>query len=71
MSKHLGSLKRLHQKLAVALGENHPHVQQLQVEIGSYAASLPRPGRCQFAAPRCEIGRSINYRWKHLSESST
>jgi len=67
MSKHLGNLKRLHQKLALALGGSHPHVMQLQVEIDAYATNLPKPVRCEFTALRREIGRSFNHRWKYLS----
>ena len=67
MSKHLGNLKRLHQKLALALGDSHPHVMQLQVEIEAYATNLPKPVRCEFTALRREIGRSFNHRWKYLS----
>jgi hypothetical protein len=67
MSKHLGNLKRLHQKLALALGGSHPHVMQLQVEIEAYATNLPKPVRCEFTALRREIGRSFNHRWKYLS----
>lgn len=70
MSKHLGNLKRLHQKLVMALGDDHPHVMQLQAEIESYAANLPSPVHCEFTAMRREMGRSFNHRWKYLSGSS-
>ncbi|MBK6596019.1 MAG: hypothetical protein IPG23_26850 [Burkholderiales bacterium] len=42
MSKHLGNLERLHKKLVVALGDKHPLVLQLQEEIVSFAATVPR-----------------------------
>jgi hypothetical protein len=67
MSKHLGNLKRLHQKLIVALGSSHPLVMQLQAEITSHAANLSKPVRCEFNVPRREMRRSFNHRWENLS----
>lgn len=70
MSKHLGNLKRLHQKLAVALGEDHQHVVQLQEEISSRAVNTPQPLRCESAAVRPGMPRSFNHRWKYLNTPS-
>jgi hypothetical protein len=67
MSKHLGNLKRLHRKLVVALGDKHPLVLQLQDEIVSFAATVPRRMRRESFAVKSEVGRSFNHRWKYLS----
>lgn len=67
MSKHLGNLKRLHRKLVAALGDKHPLVLQLQDEIVSFAAIVPRRMRCDTFAAKPEMGRSFNHRWKYLS----
>lgn len=67
MSKHLGNLRRLHRKLAVALGEKHPLVLQLQDEIVAFAATVPRRMRCDTFVAKPEVGRSFNHRWKYLS----
>lgn len=70
MSKHLGNLERLHKKLVVALGDTHPLVLQLQEEIVSFSASLPRRMRRESLAVRPEMGRSFNHRWKYLGSPS-
>ena len=67
MSKHLGNLKRLHQKLAVALGDQHPLVLQLREEIVSFAATVGHRMRRESFAVKPEVGRSFNHRWKYLS----
>lgn len=67
MSKHLGNLKRLHQKLAVALGDQHPLVLQLQDEIVCFAANVGHRMRRESFAGKPEVGRSFNHRWKYLS----
>jgi hypothetical protein len=70
MSKHLGNLERLHKKLVVALGDKHPLVLQLQEEIVSFAATVPRRLRRESFSVRPEMGRSFNHRWKYLSSPS-
>ncbi len=67
MLKHLGNLKRLHHKLGVALGANHPHVLQLQAEIESYSEKVSRSTSCGSVHRHGEIGRSFNHRWKALT----
>ncbi len=67
MLKHLGNLKRLHHKLGVALGMNHPHVLQLQAEIESYSAKVSRSASCTSVQRQHEMGRSFNHRWKALT----
>lgn len=61
MSKRLGNLKRLHRKLSAALGNDHPHVLQLQTEIESFAANLSQTVRCESSPRRSEMGRSVNH----------
>ena len=70
MLKHLGNLKRLHHKLGMALGVNHPHVLQLQAEIESYSVRVSRSGSCVSLQRQSEIGRSFNHRWKALTNHS-
>ncbi len=67
MSKHLGNLERLHKKLVLALGANHPLAVQLQAEIVSFAATVACRTRRESFAVRPEVGRSFNHRWKYLS----
>jgi hypothetical protein len=70
MSKRLGNLERLHRKLSAALGRDHPHVLQLQIEIESFAANSPPTARCESTQRRSEMGRSVNHRWKYLGNPS-
>lgn len=66
MSKRLGNLKRLHPKLSAALGDDHPHVLQLQTEIAAFAGNLPQTVRGDSTSRPREMGRSFNHRWKYL-----
>ncbi len=70
MSKDLYDLKRLRNKLALALGDGHPVVAQLEAEIVECTANFARPARYECAAKVREIRRSVSQRLKNLSESA-
>ena len=70
MSNHLGNLKRLHQKLSLALGDSHPLALQLQRDIESYAEALSKRRQCVPLSLRRPTGRSSNHRWKYLCNAS-
>jgi hypothetical protein len=67
MSNDLGDLKRLHRKLAIALGDQHPVVVQLEAEITDCTVKLARPARYECAASVREIRRSASQRLRNLS----
>ncbi len=66
MLMHLGALKRLHHKLAVALGDRHPDVVRLEVEIADCARKSVRPARYECAAQLRDIRRSTSQRLRNL-----
>jgi hypothetical protein len=68
MSKQLGNLQRLHQKLEAALGTEHPHVRQLQAEIESHAQNVKPPARCAVVQRQRELSRTFNHRWHSIHQ---
>jgi hypothetical protein len=70
MSKDLGDLKRLHHKLAIALGDGHSVVLQLEAEIAECTATFAQPARYECAAKVREIRRSYSQRLRNLSDSA-
>ncbi len=67
MWMHLGDLKRLHHKLAVALGDRHPDVVRLESEIADCAKKSVRPARYACAAQLRDIRRSTSQRLRNLN----
>jgi hypothetical protein len=70
MSKDLGNLKRLHKKLAIALGCQQSDVVQLEAEIAACATRLALPTRYVCAAKVREIRRSTSQRLRNLGDSA-
>jgi len=70
MSKDPGDLKRLHSKLAIALGDGHSLVAQLEAEIAECNAKFARPARYECGVKVREIRRSNSQRVKNLSNSA-
>jgi hypothetical protein len=66
MWMHLGDLKRLHSKLALALGDRHPDVVRLEVEIADCARKSVRPARYECAAQLRDIRQSASQRLRNL-----
>ena len=67
MWMHLGDLKRLHHKLALALGNEHPDVLRLEADIADCAKKSVRPARYACAAQLRDIRRSNSQRCVKLS----
>jgi hypothetical protein len=68
MWMHLGNLKRLRHKLAVALGDGHPEVLRLEAEIVDRAKRSDRPTRYDCAAQVRDIRRSTSQRCAKLGD---
>jgi hypothetical protein len=64
MWMHLGDLKRLRNKLAIALGDGHPEVKRVEADVADCAAKLSLPVRYDCAFEVREIRRSAGQRWK-------
>jgi hypothetical protein len=67
MWMHLGDLKRLHHKLAVALGDRHPDVALLDAEITDCEKKSVRPTHYACAAQLRDIRRSTSQRLRNLN----
>jgi hypothetical protein len=70
MSKDLGDLRRLHYKLAIALGDGHSVVAQLEAEIAECTTKFTQLARYECAAKVREIRRSSSQRLRNLSDSA-
>lgn len=67
MSRHLGTLNRVHKKLISALGEDHALVLQLKKEIEEREMQAAKVVRLSFVRSSADqIDRSVNQRWQKL-----
>ena len=67
MWMHLGDLKRLHHKLAVALGDGHPDVIGLKADITNCAKMSVRSTHYACAAELRDIRRLTSQRLCNLN----